>query len=50
MRLDEVERVLAELWAEELPDLSTARVDALVAAHRAVRDALRTLRRAAPSR
>jgi hypothetical protein len=47
-RLDEAERVLSELWAEELPDLSSRRVDDLVAAHRSVRDALRTLRRAAP--
>lgn len=46
-RLAEVERALAELWIEQLPDLRSERAEDIVSAHRAVRDALRTLRRAA---
>ena len=48
VRLGEAERAIAELWAAELPNLSGQRVDDLVVAHRAVRDALRTLRDAEP--
>lgn len=46
-RLAEVERALAELWLEQLPDIGSERTEDIVSAHRAVRDALRTLHRVA---